>query len=239
MALPKRITPCPIVEAIVELRFQSQILPEAVFGIIYNALIPKFAKLEKLPILQIPEVIRLNDPQLAYQPYYKFISDTFTFQLGAKVLSLSNPGNYVGWDKFSSQLIETFKEIQKLNFIKQVERLGIRYINFFENINIYENITLSVEMNGVPLDSERLLTRAELKRGNFLGVLQIAGNTNLALINKPPKKGSVIDIDIVREIKDDFFKGMDVLLKEGHEEEKKLFYGLLKEDFLLKYNPEY
>lgn len=239
MALPKRITPCPIVEAIVELRFQSQIPPEAIFGIIYNIFISKFTKLEKLPILQIPEAIRRQDPQLAYQPHYKFISDTFTFQVGAKVLSLSNPGTYVGWDKLSSQLIETFKEIQKLNFIKQVERLGIRYINFFENLNIYNNITLSVEMNGVPLDSEQLLTRAELKRGNFLGVLQIASNTNLAQINKPPKKGSVIDIDISQQIKDDFFKGMDDLLKEGHEEEKKLFYGLLKDDFLKNFKPEY
>jgi uncharacterized protein (TIGR04255 family) len=239
MTLPKRITPCPIVEAIVELRFESRIPPDAVFGIIYNALISKFAKIEKLPILQIPEEIRTTDPQLVYQPYYKLISDNFTFQLGAKVLSLSNPGTYAGWDKFAGQLIETFKVIQKLNFIKQVERVGIRYINFFENLNIYNNITLSVEMNGVPLDSEQLLTRAELKRGNFLGVLQIASNTNLAVLNKPPKKGSVIDIDISREIKNDFFSGMDILLKEGHEEEKKIFFGLLKDDFLKKFNPEY
>ena len=36
MKIPKRINPCPIIEAIVEIRFEANIPPDAVFGVIYN-----------------------------------------------------------------------------------------------------------------------------------------------------------------------------------------------------------
>lgn len=62
---PKKISPCPIVEASVEIRFTSEVLPDAIFGIIYQAFKDEFSsKPEKLPILQLPEQIRSMDRNL-------------------------------------------------------------------------------------------------------------------------------------------------------------------------------
>jgi uncharacterized protein (TIGR04255 family) len=38
--MPIKITPCPIVEAIIEIRFTTMLPSEAIFGIIYNAVTP-------------------------------------------------------------------------------------------------------------------------------------------------------------------------------------------------------
>lgn len=51
MELPKKIDPCPIVDAIIEIRFSTNIHPSAVFGVIYNEFKDKYPTVEKLPIL--------------------------------------------------------------------------------------------------------------------------------------------------------------------------------------------
>lgn len=239
MTRPKRISPCPIIEAVVEIRFESDSPPEVIIGMLYQSFAPKFTKVDRLPILQLPEAIRLSDPNLVFQPYYRLTSKNFAFQFGAKVITLNNSGTYVGWDIYYAKLVETITEVVKKGLIKNVLRLGIRYINFFENIDIYKKITLEVKMNNTALESRQLLTRAELSRGKFNGVLQVASNANI-IIDNIAKKGSIIDIDIGYNKSDNIFSTeFPQLLQESHEEEKKLFFGLLKPDFLATLNPEY
>ncbi len=241
MSLPKKISPCPIIESIVEIRFESDFPPEVIIGILYQSFVPKFAKVDRLPILQLPEALRLSDPNLIFQPYYRLSTENFAFQFGAKVISLNNSGTYVGWDVYYAKLVETITTVVKSGVIKNVLRFGIRYINFFENIDIYKNITLEVKMNNAPLESTQLLTRAELNIGKFSGVLQVASKADIITgVGKTAKKGSVIDIDIGYN-KSDNIANIDFppLFRESHEEEKKLFFGLLKPEFLITLNPEY
>ena len=70
MQIPKKITPCPILEAIVEIRFEPEEPDDAIFGIIYNQFKKSFPEIEKLPILQIPDQFRSKDPNLIYKPHY-------------------------------------------------------------------------------------------------------------------------------------------------------------------------
>jgi uncharacterized protein (TIGR04255 family) len=69
MKLPKKISPCPIVEAIIEIRFDASLPGDAIFGIIYNMLKDEYTNLEKLPILELPDAIRTTDPNLMYSPH--------------------------------------------------------------------------------------------------------------------------------------------------------------------------
>lgn len=71
MDLPKTIDPCPIVDALLEIRFQTLTHPNAVFGLIYNELQKDFPKVENLPILQLPDAIRASDPNFKFKPQYK------------------------------------------------------------------------------------------------------------------------------------------------------------------------
>ena len=90
-----------------------------------------------------------------------------------------------------------------------------------------------------PFKSEQITFRSTIKSDKFLTNLQILNNGNI-LIKKVPKTGSLIDIDTY--IQDEGcikFSNVSDLLEEGHTEEKKLFFNLLKDEFIQKYNPEY
>lgn len=237
--LPKKISPCPIVEAIVELRFSSAVLPDAIFGIIYQVFKDEFpGEPERLPILQLPEPIRSIDPALQYQPYYKLIGGNLIFQIGPRVTSLSNVKDYTGWETFSGRIKDAFSKVEKLKIIKSVERLGIRYINFFK-LDIFDNINLRILMNDNRLNTLQTALKAEIQDDNFINILQIA-NKAQATIQNEVITGSVIDIDTVsKDIGETFFGEMENLLEKGHNIEKKLFFSLLKKEFLSTLNPEF
>lgn len=237
MRIPKKIYPCPIIEAIVELRFESKIPAEAVFGVVYDKFKTEYKKVEKLPILQLPEKVRTEDPSFRFQPHYKLVDENYILQIGPNVLSLVNINKYNGWNSFSTKIKNTFIKINELDLIEKINRLGIRYINFFE-LNIFENINLGILLSEKPLISEQITFRSTIKTGDFLSNLQIINNGNI-MLNQIQKSGSVIDIDTYIEKNGNIISDIEKLLEDGHNEEKTLFYKVLKEDFIKKLNPEY
>ena len=245
MTLPKSISPSPIMEAVVEIRFDSLLVPEVIIGKLYQLFVAEFPKMGdtggKLPILQLPEQIRLIDDNLKFQPYYRFANDNFVFQFGPKVITLSNSGAYVGWDAYFKKILNTINTVVNSDVINNVVRFGIRYINFFESADIYKHVTLEVKKNNASLNSTQLFTRATLNLGKFMGILQVANNTDLTSgLNNIVKNGSIIDIDIVFD-KSEPLANLDfsILLNEGHKEAKKLFFELLKSEFLATLEPKY
>jgi len=238
MKIPQKITPCPIIEAVVEIRFKSKLPSDAIFGIIYNEFKNDYKTLQKLPILQLPEEVRSKDPNLKYQPYYKLITDNFILQIGPHILSLVNIGSYVGWQKFFEKIIETFSRINKLAIISKINRLGIRYINFFE-LNIFEKINLKFYLSDNTFSAQQITFKSTINTGKFLSNLQILNN-GIITVNNLQKTGSVIDIDTYTQNENkDIFSTLTNLLNEGHLEEKKLFFTLLTDSFLKNLNPEY
>jgi len=235
--LPKKISPCPILESIVELRFDSPFPSDAIFGIIYNEFKTEYSDLQELPILQLPELVRKQDPALKYQPYYKLFSQDkkFQFQIGARVVSLINLNPYKGWSVFSEKLKNMIERLKKLSIIDTYTRVGIRYINGFD-FNIFEKINLSLCMSEVPLIDLDATIRMEIPSAEFINTLQIANNAQVKKL-AGTSKGSVIDIDAhIENPKNDIIE----TIEQGHLEEKKLFFALLKEEFLKKeLNPEY
>lgn len=193
MSLPKKISPCPILEANIEVRFDSGMPSEAVFGIVYNQFKNEFKNLEKLPILQIPEEIRSQDPTLKFQACYRLKSGNSIISIGPKVISFSCVNEYIGWETFSSKVIEIFSKVKESGIIDKPLRVGLRYINFFEG-NILDRINLSAKIEESSLQSNNTYIKTEFTRNNFTIVLQVANKANV-LVKEKQKVGSIIDID--------------------------------------------
>lgn len=239
MNLPKIINPCPIHEAIIEIRFDSTLPPDAVFGVTYNELKDLYQTPERLPILQIPEVVRASDPNLIYQPHYRIKRENFLIQIGPKVLSLGCIEKYTGWDIFFSEALTVFNKIKELNFISAVTRFGIRYINIFEH-EIIDHIKLQLTIGGNPLKNKETGIRTVFDDDNFKTILQIGNHLYIERVGKPRVLGSSIDIDVMKmESNIEFFENIESMLNEAHQIEKEKFFGLLTEDFLATLNPVY
>lgn len=241
MKLPEKITPDPIIEAVVEVRFKPSLHPEAVFGVAYSALKDRFNKVEQLPILQLPEAFRSKDPQLYYAPYYSLsYADDLSVKLGPRVLTFSNIHSYVGWPKFFEFVNDTLKKLETVSILNEAERIGIRYISLFKH-SILDKIKMELNVGETVINEQTTNFRVEIKEGNFLKILQIANNVSIQSPNYDGL-GSLIDIDCIYNSltnKNDFFSKIDSILTEGHQIEKKTFFTLLNEDFLNKLNPRY
>lgn len=239
--LPIQLEKCPLVDALLEIRFESSIIGSAIFGIIYNLIRNDYkGAVTNLPILQVPEQIRKNDPNLKFKPLYRLESDKYIIQIGDDVLCISSKMPYVGWNEFFSHTIELIKKIARENIINKVLRIGHRYVNFFEG-DIMDRLTISKPtISGY--QTNNVLVRTEVKDcDNFIDTVQI---TNSATYKSPLRPdlllGSLIDIDSFKEYGDNYFlENLESEIEKVHACEKRMFFSLLKRDFLDSLNPIY
>ncbi len=237
LKLPRKISPCPIAEAVVEIRFDSATEADAIFGILYQQVKDKYPNpVEKLPILQLPEEFRSQDANLKRQPYYKLSRDNLSLSIGPKVFSISCYKDYIGWEEFSKVIEETFGIIDTLNIVTQVERFGLRYVNFFEEMDIFDNIVVQITKNDQPMDCDGKYIRVKNRVDQITSTIQIA---NKAKLRDRSDIGSIIDIDVSVKEPVTFFENRTQLIENCHELEKKSFFELLTKNFLETLNPEY
>lgn len=122
-----------------EIRFKTNINPNAVFGLLYNSIGDRSTPIKTLPILQIPEQVRNIDPNFRYKPHYKIDHPLYPIQIGPDVISIACIDQYQGWNLFSEKIFDVLNKLNKVGIITEVNRLGLRYINFFD-FDIFENL---------------------------------------------------------------------------------------------------
>jgi uncharacterized protein (TIGR04255 family) len=235
---PKKITPCPIVEAIFEIRFNSSLPEDAIFGVLYNQFKDEYPKFEQLPIMQLPASIRAQDPSLRYNPHYKTQIGNFPLRLGPRSISISNVEEYIGWVDFSQKVFATFEQATKSGVIANIERLGLRYINILEGINIFDNSNIVISLKNDPIIRKTNIN-TEISFDKGVCVLKATSDAEVNLGGNQRKMitGSVIDIDAI--VDHNKFKDINDAIEYAHNIEKELFYRILSDEFIKTLNPEY
>jgi uncharacterized protein (TIGR04255 family) len=234
--LPKKISPCPIIEANFEMRFNSNFPEDAIFGVIYSQLQSEFPKVDYLPITQLPHAIKMQDKNLAYAPYYKLSNKEFVVQIGPKVFSVGCVGDYIGWDDFSSKIKNYYQIISELPFINQFTRYSLRYINLFNDTNFLADANFNINIDTKSLWGNRLHLIVELPLEKSISVLKILDNAQAAM-RDGMVSGSVIDIE--SSVAPEEFNNFEQALEHIHDTEKELFFRVLGKTAILKLNPAY
>jgi uncharacterized protein (TIGR04255 family) len=236
--LPKRISPDPIVDSVVELRFTNAVPSEAVFGMVFSRIKSEFPEFRNLPVAQLPAEIRERDNNLKFSPTHESRSGGYVFRVGAHVLSLANPDEYLGWDKYSARLKTILEAVESSGVVERFTRLGVRYIDLFE-LDIFEKVKLSITQNGQPFEAKQKVFSALVKNGKFDTNLRIANNQDIR-VKSVQKSGAIIDSDTFCELPDGTeFTGLFDLIDECHQAAKSIFFSLLRDEFLDTLNPEY
>lgn len=239
--LPKKLNICPIVDSVVEIRFSTNLVAAAVFGILYESFKINFPKVEELPILQFPQAMREADPNLRFTPHYRLTGDKFLIQIGPRSITVSpTPGTYPGWQSFSVMVTEAFETLFNRVKIENVIRLGIRYTNFFGTKNIYEKLNLKIKYHSQSIPFEKTLLKTDLASDDFTTTLQVSNdatrNDGVSLI-----PGSIIDVDTFKIYPSNSMDVKAVLkdVENGHTTEKRIFWDLLNDSFKTELGPTY
>lgn len=235
--LPVKIDPCPIKEAVFELRFTPNIPEDAIFGIVFNQFKDDYNNTATpLPILEIPALVRNQDPNLAFAPHYKMESPSFNMQIGPKSISLVNIGKYIGWTTFESKIVNMYERLNNINIINTVDRLALRYINIFPDENIFHNSSMDVMLDGKSLESSTINLSTQIEHNNVISSIRVISGVQAKLPNEIIN-GSILDIDSsMGNITVDSFKNS---LDNVHNVEKELFYKIIGSEYLKTLNPQY
>jgi uncharacterized protein (TIGR04255 family) len=234
--LPLSINPCPIIEAIFEIRFETSFPGDAIFGIVFNQFKDEFQNVKQLPILQLPAAIRNQDPKLKFSPHYKIKKDNFIIQIGPNVFSLTNIKEYSGWKVFSEKIFDTYNKVAELNLIKEQIRTALRYINILPAINVFEKSNLGINLNEKSLGANQINLTAEIPYEHGASNLKLV-NFAEAVFENQTAKGSIVDIDT--HVQHENFDNFKDAVECAHTAEKELFFNLLEQEFLKTLNPVY
>jgi uncharacterized protein (TIGR04255 family) len=237
--LPIRISPCPIVQAIFEARFVSPQPWPTMPGLLFAQIREKYPEQKTLPVAQLPEEIRRQDPTLVILPLMQFLGENFIVQLGPRVINLvTKPNMYPGWPAIEQELKWLLERIKASGFVGETERLGARYIDFFGG-DVFSGLRLGLQINDKPIQGTQTDITTFLRKDALSIRLQVT-NGAIVATKEGPKTGSVLDIDAwFGPLDVDLFGNGLARFAEAHYATKGLFFGLLKPELLSKLNPAY
>ncbi len=209
-------------------------------GLLYAQIRQRYAEQRLLPLAQVPEEVRRQEPAFANLPLMQFLSPTFLVQAGPRVVSVvTKPNDYPGWSIIASELQWFLDRLDRAGIVGEGERLGVRYIDFFP-LDIFSNLHLELRVGGEALhDQERQITTV-FRQGPLTMRLRVSNSAIVASPSGEPRRGSVLDVDAWFGALDfDVFTGGLERFDEAHLAIKRLFFGLLRADYLGTLNPIY
>jgi len=238
--LPAKIDPCPIVEAILEVRFITSESWATLPGLLFSRIRERYPEQKNLPLAQIPEEMRRREPAFTYQPLIQFLSrGDFLIQFGPRVVSLvAKSKEYPGWAAVENEMRWLVSKLEQLGFISEGERLAVRYVNFF-SFDIFERLVLEVCVGKKRLTAGECSVTTALTKPPFTSRLLVSNSAMLGT-DDGALRGSVLDLDVWLGPTDfDLFQNGLAKFNEAHQFEKQIFFGLLKPDFLATLSPIY
>jgi uncharacterized protein (TIGR04255 family) len=237
--IPRNLANSPISEAVFEIRYEGKYPGEALYGVLFD-IFEQFPdqKAEVLPILQIPRQLRDMDPGLHYQPFYRVKDKNLAFSVGPHSIIFSVSKPYTGWTKWTDFFYPIIEKIKNKEIMERIERVGLRTWDILEG-NIFDLINAKLIVRGKDITASPSSFYTEFDQNETHIVLNIG---NAANVNGKQTNDSLIDIDCIHYFNSDtasFFSTYKDALEKAHIANKQIFFGLLKEELVNIYGPEY
>jgi uncharacterized protein (TIGR04255 family) len=131
--LPRKLRQDAIVEALWEIRFETNTLPERFIGRLTDQAPWSGFPQRRLPAYDLPAALRQTTPHLRYAATVEVSSaqdDQYrALKLGPNVLSVHRAKSYPGWPAFRGELATAAMNLFRATEGLKATRLGLRYLN--------------------------------------------------------------------------------------------------------------
>jgi uncharacterized protein (TIGR04255 family) len=199
--LPKTLDREPLVDAVFEVRLggdphMSDLLP----GILFGQLDPK-PTIQRLPAAEIPQPIRVNDPNLAFAPVIRLDWREFTISFGERNLVIGCKLPYPKWPRFKETILDIVAKVARVGIAGPVERYSVKYVNLIQAPTLADQIAkinLAVRVGDVEAKDDHLSVQVHRSEGDTLHIMSVVTGAQGKMPDGKTVFGAVVDIDSIR-----------------------------------------
>lgn len=232
--VPAKLKRDAIVEALLEVRFETATIPEVLFGRLADHPPWKSFNPRQLPAYEIPALVRKADTNLRYQPVLELAEEggRSSIHIGPQVLSYHCKAPYVGWGQFSHRLMESLDCLFERAEGLIVRRLGLRYINALKpddhGILSISDLDLKIQVANETIAGNVNLNFTTDSFDKTQCTVRVA-TTEFVRGELPPGTSVIADVDVFTK---DGFRTKDKKaaaewVEQAHSKEKEQFFRLL------------
>ena len=197
-----------------------------------------------LPIKEMPALLRNKDPDLMYQPLVSLKGVNSKINIGDRVVSLSIARPYIGWDKKKELLSTLIDRLEETSLFDKIERYSLKYVNIIPNAMVDENeevfpaLKVDLKLDGFGISSGGLRIRSEIEIDGITNIVNILSKASYSM-RDATIAGTVVDVDAINLNVDSNLDLKGVLSHADalHMIEKKIFFGLLKDETIESMEP--
>lgn len=230
-----KLAKSPLVDAIVELRFENTVPSQVLAGLLFNKLQSmNYTEFEELPIMQLPPALREREEGLKYAAHYRIKSEKFWVTVGATIVSvvaICKDNSYPGWDEYKSEIDRVLAQLTSIEMITNLTRLNVRYVNLFDGQNINDNVQLTLNTPFEDKVTDEVTFNFTVKDDDSSTQIIYSSIATISNDEGATYKGSLLDLNWYYDSSYGFDEIDDLIIK-GHSKVESLFISTLKPDFL-------
>lgn len=238
--LPAKLKDDAILEALLELRFETITFPEVFLGRLVDHKSWKSFTQRRLPAYEIPSQLRQSDPNLRYTPTIELIgaNSKAALRIGPSVISYHRVSPYVGWQTFKPELLQVVESLFATAENLKVNRMGLRYLNSLtrdrHNIGSIGDLHLRLQIADEDIINSVNINFSTSSGDNSLCTVRIA--TKEFVQGTPQDTSVFIDVDVFT--KEGFMTSdraeVDEWIEFAHAHEKTEFFHLFTQETIDK-----
>jgi uncharacterized protein (TIGR04255 family) len=236
----------PIVDAICEVRFNSIADANLIPGLLHveldkQNLHVKISDIESAHL--IPTSLRETDPVFKNLLLHELDYNSARVRFGPSSLLISACDPYPGWQIFSSDISTVLLIFIKAKIINDIERVGIRFINFLELASIRSSLNIGTTNEfrteagpeyEIPLLEEAASLALTYKSGENYARITIQEPVRYIDSTSEEKEGIIIDIDAFQGESSLDAENLEEVVEKLHDLAKSIFFASVKPDALGK-----
>ncbi|APY08373.1 hypothetical protein BWZ20_08705 [Winogradskyella sp. J14-2] len=234
MDIPKSISPDRIVDAFVEVRYDSHLPFEIVVGTIFQNLDESYIY-TNAPSKNLP-VGGLN---LSLGGTPLFYNDKIKIMLLDNSILFNILSSYIGWKEYIYQIKKVLSQIAGVNSpIKNYRRASVRYISEYPEMNIHDSFKFNFSFGLPHVKSDVYTFRSEFQEEDLKIFLNFQNNVKIK--STGDKKISTVDIDVLNEnVSGNSIEYILEAISTAHDKQKEVFFSIMKEEYLKTLKPIY
>lgn len=229
--LPTRLKKSPLLDAVFEIRFSSQMPVSSIFpGILYNKLDGEKV-IEQQASAQLPKEMRDADPSLQFAPLIRIKWKEYILLISDRSVAVGCKMPYPGWAKFKNTIVQVTKILKEGGIIKSIQRYSIKYVNLIPFPDLKKQVSsvkLQVTLGRHVLEKEIFHFRIEIKQDGYINAVQIVSSAFVTTEDKTTKQGLIVDVDTICNIENkhfnEFISELENNLDGIHKKNKEIFF---------------